>query len=322
MQKSFLYANGVVASLTGNIVTKESFHRMIEAKTNTEALSVLQETNFASGVVIETPFQIEELLGFETKKLLNFIKQESPLEELIYYFCLPYDYNNISAYCKNIVLGQDANNFIEAEGMYELSKIKELITTKNFDGFNNKHIKSALLEFQVLASKPNINGNEVDFLFKKYLYDNLKESCKKNSITKLLVETNIDIENLSTAMRASTQYHFEQQLLCGGTLESKTLQDIFKRSKDTLTLNLNPILTKFVKLALSENKEKSFIEFEKLKNTYPLSLLENKKNDIDSIGPFADYIFRKQIEIKNIRLIMSYHNNNLSEYIKKRYLES
>ncbi len=322
MQKSFLYANGVVASLTGNFVTKESFNRMIEAKTNVEALSVLQETNFASGVAIETPFQIEELLSFETKKLLNFIKQESPVEQLISYFALPFDFNNVSAFCKSIVLGQNSSNFIEAEGLYEISKIKELVNTKNFDGFNNKHLKSALVEFQVLASKPNIKGDEVDFLFKKHLYENLKEACHKNAITKMLVETNIDIENISTAMRAPSQYHLEQQTLSGGTLSNKTLLEVFKKNKEAMLSNLSPVLTRFVKLALSENKEKAFVEFEKLKNTYPLTLLESKKNDIDSIGPFANFVFKKQIEIKNIRLIMSYHNNNLSEHIKKRYLEN
>lgn len=321
MRKSFLYANGVVASLSNTLVTKESFNRMIEAKTNEEALNVLQETNFASGIAIENPFQIEELLNFETNKLLTFIKNESPVEELVSYFALPYDYNNVSAYCKSIVLGQNVNNFVEVEGLLELSKIKELITTKNFDGFNNKYIKSALVEFQVIASKPNIKGDEVDFLFKKYLYQNLQEACKKNAITKLMVETNIDIENISTAMRASSQYHLEQQTLQGGVMDSETLLQIFKKSKDVLLKVSNPLLTKFVKLALSDNKEKSFVDYEKLKNTYPLALLENKKNDIDSIGPFANYIFKKQIEIKNIRLIMSYHNNKLGEYIKKRYLE-
>lgn len=321
MRESYLYANGVVASLSSSLITKESFNRMIDSKTNVEALSILQETNFGSGIAIETPFQIEDILSFETKKLLSFIKTESPIEELVSFFTLPYDYNNISAFCKSLVLGQNASIFIEAEGSFEISKIKEYVTAKNFDGFNNKYIKSALNEFQAIASKPNIKGDEVDFLFKKYLYDNLLEVCSKNTIIKKMVETRIDIENISCAMRSPTQYHLEQQLLDTINIDKDTLLQIFKKSKEALYRVTNPLLSKFVKLALQENKEKSFVEFEKLKNTYPLLFLEDKKNDIDSIGPFASYCFKRMIEIKNIRLIMSYHNNNLSDYIKKRFLE-
>ncbi len=320
MRESYLYANGVVASLSNNLITKETFARMIDCKTNVEALSTLQETSFASGLVIETPFQIEELLNFETKKLLNFIKAESPIEELIWYFVLPYDYNNISAYCKSIVLNQSASTFIEAEGYYEISKIKEYVSSKSFDAFDNKFIKSALLEFQMLSSKPNIKGDEVDFIFKKYLYQNLREVCGKNQIIKKLVELKIDIENISCSMRANSQYHLEQQILDVATVNKETLLAIFNKNKDALYKVKDEILTKFVKLALQE-KAKSFIEYEKLRNQFPFMILEKNKDDINSIGPFATYCFKKDIEIKNVRLIFSYHNNNLSDQIKKRFLE-
>lgn len=319
MSKSFLYANGVVASLSNTLVSKDSLNRMIDAPTNLDAFNILQETNFASGISISTPFQIEELLSFETRKLLNFIKNESPNEELISLFLLPYDYNNISSYCKSLVLNQHFGG-IEGEGFYEMQKIKDIISSKSYELLNNPYLENALKEFQTLSQKPSVRGDEIDFIFKKHLYNNLLNATSKNAIINKIVKLKIDIENLSVSMRASTVFQLEQQLLPVQEISEETLLNIFKKNATSLNTG-NEILNKFIKLATSDNKEKSFVEFEKLKNTFMFQLLENVKDNIETIGPFAWFCFKKAMEIKNIRLIISYQNNNLNDKIKKRILE-
>lgn len=321
MGKSFLYANGVVASLTKNLITKDVFNRMIDATSNTEALNVLQETNFGSGLTIDSPFEIETLLNFETKKLLKFVKEESPTEELKQLFLLPFDYANISSFCKGLILGQDVEDFVQAEGNYEWAKIKDLISSKNFGGFNNKHIETALKIFQDAASRNVIKGYEIDFLFKNYLYKNLKEVAKKDATIKNIVLTKIDIENISNAMRSPTQFMFEQQQLESGYLSLNQIQKIFNKDKSVINEIKSPVVAKFATLAMSEDKEKSFVEFEKLKNNFIFSLISTQKFNIDTIGPFANYCFQKEAEIKNVRLVMSYQNNNLKDKIKLRFLE-
>lgn len=320
MSRSFLYANGVVSSLSKNLISKDSFVRMIDAKNNKEALSILQETNFGTGLTIDSPFDIEELLNLETKKLLKFIKEESPVEELQQYFLLQYDYNNISSFCKGLILEQDTDSFVGCEGNYEWVKIKDLISSKNFSGFNNCYIENALKDFQELASRNPIKGYEVDFLFKNYLYKNLKAMAKKNAVVKEIVNTKIDIENISNAMRSKTLYMFESQML-EGTISKNTLTKIFNKDKTCLSEVSNPILKKFVELAISENKENAYVNFEMLKNTFVFTLLLPNKFNIDNLAPFAYYCFQKDCEIKNVRLIMSYQNNNLKNKIRERFLE-
>lgn len=320
MSRSFLYANGVVSSLSKNLISKDSFVRMIDAKNNKEALSILQETNFGTGLTIDSPFDIEELLNLETKKLLKFIKEESPVEELQQYFLLQYDYNNISSFCKGLILEQDTDSFVGCEGNYEWVKIKDLISSKNFSGFNNCYIENALKDFQELASRNPIKGYEVDFLFKNYLYKNLKAMAKKNAVVKEIVNTKIDIENISNAMRSKTLYMFESQML-EGTISKNTLTKIFNKDKACLSEVSNPILKKFVELAIGENKESAYVNFEMLKNTFVFTLLLPNKFNIDNLAPFAYYCFQKDCEIKNVRLIMSYQNNNLKNKIRERFLE-
>lgn len=320
MNKSFLYSNGVVASLSKNLISKDTFVRMIDAKNNQDALSVLQETSFGAGLTIDSPFDIEELLKLETKKLLKFIKEESPVEELKQYFLLQYDFSNIASYCKGLILEQDVDSFVQCEGNYEWTKIKDLISSKNFSNFNNDYIENALKDFQELASKTPVKGYEIDFLFKNYLYKNLKAMAKKNAIVKEIVNTRIDIENISNAMRSNTLYSFESQML-EGRLSKDILTKIFNKDSSVLSEISNPILKKFAKLSLSDNKENAYVNFEILKNTYVFTILLPNKFNIDNLAPFAYYCFQKESEIKNVRLIMSYQNNNLKNKIRERFLE-
>ena len=321
MQKSLLYANGVVASLSNSLVSQETFNRLIEAHSNTEALSILQETAFGSGVAIDSPFEIDEVLSFETKKLVEFIKNESPLEELTKFLLLPFDYNNIAGVCKGIVLNQNPDEYFEAEGCYEIAKIKDYITTKRFEEFKNPFINYLLNQFLEQASKPKLNGQEIDFLFKKCMYNNLREVVRKNALLSKIVGYEIDIENISVAMRAKTQFHFEQQLLSGKALSKDKLLKIFGKDRSVIDEVTDPILQKFVKYALAEDRGNAVVDFEIYKNKYIFEILKPKKLEIESFAPFLLYVYTKWGEIKNIRLIMSYHNNNLGDRIKKRFLE-
>lgn len=320
MGKSLLYANGVISALSTKLISKDTFNRMIDAKTNVEALAILQETSFGSGLTINSPFEIEELTNFETKKFVEFLKSESPEDELTTLFLLPYDYNNISGICKAMLLEQNENNFIEAEGFYEITKIKDIVNSKNYSSFNNKFIEECLNKFNELVSRNIIDGYEIDLLFKKYLYKNLKEMAKKPLI-KQIVSNYIDIENISVAMRSDTTFILEQQKLCGGSLSLEVLLKIF--AKDLCVVNeiKDSTIKKFVELAVKEDKENSFVEFEVFKNNFIFSKLLPEKYDNNKLTPFALYCFEREAQIKNVRLIMSYKNNNISSEIKKRILE-
>ena len=77
MAKSILYANSVVAAVSNSLITKECLNRMVESNNAKSALATLQETNFGSGVTIDSPFEFEALLNYETKKFLKFVKELS-----------------------------------------------------------------------------------------------------------------------------------------------------------------------------------------------------------------------------------------------------
>ena len=317
--KSNLYANGVASALSNSLITKETYARMIEAKNYNEALDVLSETSFGSGVENENITSREDILNFETKKLINFVKTESPLKEFEEYFLLTFDYANISSFCKCQSLGVDFLPYVEAEGIYTTAQIKEYILSKQYNNFNNPFIKQALVQFDKIESLFS-DGWEVDFIFKKYMYKNLLKLCSKYNILKELITNKIDAENLSVAMRATTHFQFEGQLLDGGNLNKQTLQKVFNKQKDAVNDIKNDTIKQLAKLCLTKESS-SYSKFEVIKNTLELRLFSEKQFEIETIAPFAMYVFKSLTQIKNVRLILSYQFNNLKDNIASKFLE-
>ena len=317
--KSNLYTNGVVSALTNSLISKETFNRMIDAKNYDEAFGVLSETSFGASSENESLSSREEVLNYETKKLINFVKTESPTEDFTKFLLLTFDYANILNFCRCQLLGVDFMPYVEAEGLYTLAQIKEYISAKHYDNFNNAFIKEALIKFDSVSSTTS-DGWEIDFIFKKAMYQNLLKVCAKQKVLKELIINKIDAENLSVSMRATTQFQLESQLLEGGNLSKNTLLKLFRREKNVLSDIKQPTLNQMAKLCLSDENLR-YSKFEKLKNIIELKVLLPKQYEIESIAPFVLYVYRVLTQIKNVRLILSYQFNNLKDKIASKFLE-
>lgn len=318
--KSCTYVNGVVSALSNSLITKETFLRLIEAKSYKEFLTLLQETPFYNGSEEASSFDLQNTLIKQAQLLAEFVKRESPTDEFVNFFLLPYDYMNIANFCKCQISNQEFEKFVDCEGIYSLTQIKDYILSKKYNNFNNEFIEKSLKDFEFLIQEQVIDTAEIDTKFKIHMYENLLKVCSKNKILKNILCLQIDVENISVAMRAKTQFELEHQLIDGGEIAREDLIKIFKKDKSVLAKITNKKLYAFVKLAFSENKLESFVNFEVNKNNLIVSTLANKLYEINTIEPFILYCYKKQIEIKNIRLIASYIENNLNLNIKKRIL--
>lgn len=312
--KDFLYCNGVASALNTTLLSKDIYSRLIDAKNASEALSILSETSFGlSNSSQSGSLTKEEIVKTEFNKLIDFIKKESPTQTFLQILLLPYDYANITTFIK---CGGDNSfdNIVEIEGLQSLSHIKDFVQSKNYSSFNNKHIQNALQEVDVLN---NQSGWETDFIFKKHLYKNLLELSKKDSVLKFVISNKIDCENLSVCLRAKTRFELESQLLGGGNVGKKTIFMIFEKNSSSLNNIQSRQIRKLAKVVL---EGVDFSKFEKLRNCLEINILDDLKYNIESIAPFAYYVYKKMADIKNVRLILSYQENGLKDKIKNKLL--
>ena len=318
MGKGILYSNGVVSRLSQNLLTKDFLNRLVDCQSIKDMLSLIEETPFGFS---EEETTINEKMNLETNKLLEFVKLESPDEKFTQFFLLPFDYENLQTFCKCSILNFEPKSYIATEGLYSYDQIKSNLITKNYSNFNNKFITSALKEFNKLSQDKTLNGWEVEFIFKKFLYMNLLK-ISANTILNKLVKSKITIENIYTASRAKTQFELESQVLDGGYINKNDLFLIFNRDKSALNLNVDITILPFIKLALNEKSFDGIINFEKNRQAFETKYFGSLKDNIETIAPFAYYCYKKLNDIKNLRLALSYMENGLNKETKKRILNS
>ena len=318
MNKGILYSNGVVASLSQSLLTNEFLNRLSECNSVKDILDCLEETSFSFSLEDSS---LEEKLDLETSKIIEFVKNESPNDKFTQCFLLPFDYENILTFCKCLFLSLDPTPYVKAEGFFTFDQIKNYITTKSYNNFNNVFIKNALIEFDKLVENQEVNGWEIDVVFKKALFENLLK-VSQNTILSNLIKMEITLENISIAFRAKTQFEFESQVFDGGVLNKKDLFLIFNKDKLAINLNVDREILSFIKLSMGEKTNEKSIQFERDKQNFKNKFLFKHKDEIETISPFAYYCYRKLSDIKNIRLAFSYVENGLNKEIKKRMLKS
>ena len=316
MNKGVLYSNGVVASLTQNLLTKEFLNRLSECSSIENLKSLLEETSFS---LSEDDQTINEKMQIELDKLVEFVKTESPNDKFTQFFLLPFDYENLQTICKCLVCNLDFNKYLQTEGIFTNDQIKNNVTSKTYKNFNNTFIEKSLKEFDKLFQEKTLNGWEIESIFKKNMYENLLK-ISSNSILNEIVNCQITIENISVSMRAKTQFELESQIINLGYLDKKKLLLIFNKDKSVLNVITNQYIEPFVKLALHGKTNENIVKFEKLRQSFIVKSLSKNKDNIQTFAPFAYYCYKKLSDIKNIRLAYSYAENGLNEEIKKRLI--
>lgn len=318
MNKGILYSNGVVSSLSQNLLNKDFFTRLSECNSTYEMQEIIEETSFAFSQEETT---INEKMLIETNKLIDFVKNESPDENFLKFFLLPFDYQNLQTYCKCLVLNIEANNYIKVEGLYSYDQIKNNLITKNYDNFKNPYIEKAIKYFNKLSQDKNLTGWEIELIFKKAMYENLLK-ISSNPILNKLVKYEITIENIYMSSRAKTHFELESQFIPNGYLNKENLLQIFNKDKAILNVCSDRNIMPFIKLAIGENTNESIIKFERNRQVFKAKYFYQNKNSVETISSFAYYVYRKLNDIKNVRLAYSYVENGQSKEIKKRILNS
>ena len=91
MGANFVFACARVRGAEKNLLGKDKLGIMVEAKTMEDALKVLADAQYGSEGEVVQPAQYERLLGQETAKLYDFMKEIAPGENAFKIFSYPFD---------------------------------------------------------------------------------------------------------------------------------------------------------------------------------------------------------------------------------------
>ena len=294
------------------------------AKNLEDAIKLLNETSYSSELSkLDRPENYEQVLSEVLNKTYKEAMEISPEKSLVEILSCKYDYHNLKVLVKENILKEKFDSMYCMLDGNEIEAFREL-ALKNDEGLS-KDFKECLDFFETTKDPQDIDI----FIDKKYFEKvlSLAEEFKLEMITEYF-KAMIDFINLRTFIRCRKQNQvketLEKVLIKGGDIETDKILDMFYEDIEILPIKLKAykigrVLSKIVEEYKNTN---SLNSFEKSMDDYLVEIVRKAKSIHYGAEVIFSFLFAKELEIKNLRLILVGKVNGLSaDFIKERLRE-
>ena len=247
----------------------------------------------------------------------------SPEKSLVEILSCKYEYHNLKVLVKEHILKEKFDSMYCMLDGNEIETFREL-ALKNDEGLS-KDFKECLDFFEVSKDPQDIDI----FIDKKYFEKvlSLAEEFKLDMISEYF-KAMIDFINLRTFIRCRKQNQvketLEKVLIKGGDIETDKILEMFYEDIEVLPIKLKSykigrVLSKIIEEYKNTN---SLNSFEKSMDEYLVEIVRKTKSIHYGAEVIFSFLFAKELEIKNLRLILVGKVNGLSaDFIKERLRE-
>lgn len=325
----YLFSTARVRSVEKNMLTRERAEKMIDAKTNEDALRVLDDCNYGNGGETTDPGDYEKLLAQEHKKTYDFITSVAPELDYFNMFLYPYDYHNLKVIMKAEYLGIDASDTLVDTGSIDLKVLKYSVKERDFSALTEK-MGMALRE--IIEDFPKTNDPQmIDFILDKYCYEEMLSSAENTNSSFIIdyVKLQIDAINIKTYVRLKRMNKswdfFTKVYLKGGKISEQVFIKNYDEPFEKFAEQLSAYGFREIFLEGTESLAETgmFTKLEKLLDNKLMEHVKSSKYIPFGIEPLAGYLIAKDNEIKVARIIMAGKLAGISqELIRERLRET
>ncbi len=319
------YAVARVKAMETRLLDQGHFERMVNSSDSGEALKILSETGYSAALAeLDDVYNFEAVLGEELSYTFNTVLKISPIPEMIASLVLRYDIHNLKVLFKAKFLGIKSDLLIPV-GSIELSKLEHAVNEDNYLFLPGKLRQAAnnINDDFMLNRDPQI----IDLLLDQVLYEQLIDSAREyeSEFLEGLFTRQIDLNNLKTLLRIKrmglNRDFLARVLLPNGSIALDKLTAMIEEPEESLISML--ALSDYADLVnegVREWTEKGSASLlEKLSDNFITAYLRESKWVPFGIEPLVGYLWAKEIEIKNIRIVLVGKINKLpAESIRER----
>ncbi|MFP5453008.1 V-type ATP synthase subunit C [Parvimonas sp. G1604] len=323
-RENFIQSSVRIRHAEKKLLTKQQLQRLADAKNLEDAIKLLNETSYSSELSkLDRPENYEQVLSEVLNKTYKEAMEISPEKSLVEILSCKYDYHNLKVLVKENILKEKFDSMYCMLDGNEIEAFREL-ALKNDEGLS-KDFKECLDFFETTKDPQDIDI----FIDKKYFEKvlSLAEGFKLEMITEYF-KAMIDFINLRTFIRCRKQNQvketLEKVLIKGGDVETDKILDMFYEDIEILPVKLKAykigrVLSKIVEEYKNTN---SLNSFEKSMDDYLVEIVRKAKSIHYGAEVIFSFLFAKELEIKNLRLILVGKVNGLSaDFIKERLRE-
>lgn len=322
----YAYSSARIRAIEVKLLESSRFDRMLDAPAAEEAFKVLAEAEYGfGGSSTGSVYSFEALLAEEMKKCYSLLSEIAPQIEVVKAFQRRHDYFNAKVLLKAEFSSQEAPSILMDTGTIDKEAIKRIIREREY-GDLNPIMRQAIEETHDVFSRTQ-DPQAVDLLLDKASYLQLATDLKEieSPFLQRLAEIMVDITNIKMYIRARSlnkAWDFLKKLLLeGGTIYERRY---FENSDKSIDAFIDDIRFSKYGDAVHNGWElfkarKNISGLERLLDDYLMGFIREAKMVTMGVEPLVAYLFAKEAEIRNVRIIMTGKINRLpADLIRER----
>lgn len=324
----FAQVNTAISVRDGRMLTSSQLDQLLHAKDKESAALLLQTSPYVlDGEALKDPNLIEEALLKHLAAEYDFAFESSPQPEIVQIFALRYTYHNLKVLLKERVSQTSLSHLYLPIGRYPLPILRHLavsLSDEHCPSFMQAEVAGTWAEYldyqdvRVL----DIGMDLAYFKHLKVLAESLEEPLLRQ-----FIELSIDFYNVITVKRGLSQHKprsFMRQLLSEeASLKARDYLKLF--ADNELMTWFNQIYPDSFEMSVKAYEDSlrtgtiSAQDLEYLADLLKCRLLDQGRFETEGPLPLARYLWGKEMEVKNLRLILTGRSNGLSaELLKER----
>ena len=320
-ERIYPFAVASVRSMENKLLTKQKLMQMAEAKDATEALRLLQDSDYGKTQVRDA-HEFEAMIQANLEEAYQAVGKLIPNETFMDIFRFKNDYHNVKVLIKEEISKVNGKKYLIQGGSIPLEVLQNNFRERNYMELPNIDEKAVEEAIEMYAKTKN--GAYIDVILDKACFRVMSEAANKLGIDYVAkyVQKLADVTNLKTLLRIRTLGRTEEELkenfVPGGELSVDTLIRALRNDSAVAVLKE----TGYSHLC-SESMEQGFTVFEKACDDYLMEYIKEAKYKTLTAEPVAAYILAKETEAKCVRIIMTCKLQDIdAETIKERVREA
>lgn len=327
-EEDYAYATARIRVRETKLMNRSRLDRLFDMTDPSDAVKLLMESGYGTDHIDNRKNgaeNVETLLSSELKKAYDLLFEILPNPQVVDLFKKSYDYLNAKLILKAEFLGIDVLKALSLMGTIKPENLLKLITDRKLGDLPE------LMSKAILESSDNFNQTgdpqNIDFILDKASYENMLEDAKMTEEPFLieLIKKLIDSANIRIFIRAKllllSKDFIIRALVKGGSVTEDVFVELSEKSFEQFfeALNRTGIAEVSNELSKAIKHPNGISEVEKVLDDFITLFLKQSKYVTMGIEPVIAYLFFKETEIKNARLIITGQVNKISqETIKER----
>lgn len=317
LDTNYASANTIIRIKEREFLTPEQWEQLLRADDLLQALNFLKNTVYST---LDVDFE----KGLQQYQVDTYTQIATLIDDTDVHnvFTLNYVYHNLKVIIKEKVMNMSLSHLLVPIGQYDVVDLKHFVQT------GESHILPTVMTTHIESVLDNYRHYEniqaIDVMLDEAYFAHLLQTVKNINDDALfnLVQLWIDMFNITTILRLQKGVLSRSQLimfLChGGHLTVSELIDL------AMTGQISEIINKLSSLLPSSQQLAHDVlasGVEQLKDIVTHHHLQNAKYEAFGFLPLLAYVFYKEMEIKNLRLILTGKDNQMDNTLLRERMK-